>query len=154
MGHFCPPGSESGSGFRVRIRMHWPDLIRIQFGSGSATLVMAILMQFVRKRRHCSVLRYPVLELGSWSSTCRSWSPWSWSPSPASPSTPLSAALVIFRLFFLFHFYLYVGLKIRQVRLIDCYNMAGKELQIILAMSPNNIRVKWSEQWEFVVELN
>ena len=32
VGHFCPPGS--GSGFRIRI--HWPDWIRIQ--SGSATL--------------------------------------------------------------------------------------------------------------------
>ncbi len=36
MGHFCPPGS--GSGFWIRIRIHWPDRIRIQFGSGSATL--------------------------------------------------------------------------------------------------------------------
>jgi hypothetical protein len=34
VGHFCPPGS--GSGFRIRI--HWPDWIRIQSGSGSATL--------------------------------------------------------------------------------------------------------------------
>ncbi len=32
--HFCPPGS----GLRKRIRIHWPDWIRIQFGSGSATL--------------------------------------------------------------------------------------------------------------------
>ncbi len=37
LGHFCPPGS--GSGFRIRIRIHWPDWIRIQFGSGSATLL-------------------------------------------------------------------------------------------------------------------
>ncbi len=36
MGHFCPPGS--GSGFRIRIRIHWPDLIRILYGSGSETL--------------------------------------------------------------------------------------------------------------------
>ncbi len=42
LGHFCPPGSGSGSripdpdpGFRIRI--HWPNWIRIQ--SGSATLV-------------------------------------------------------------------------------------------------------------------
>ncbi len=28
MGYFCPPGS--GSGFRVRIRIHWPDWIRIR----------------------------------------------------------------------------------------------------------------------------
>ncbi len=33
VGHFCPPGS--GSGFRIRIRIHWPDWIRIQSGSGS-----------------------------------------------------------------------------------------------------------------------
>jgi len=32
VGHFCPPGS--GSGFRIRIRIHWPDWIRIQSGSG------------------------------------------------------------------------------------------------------------------------
>jgi hypothetical protein len=25
VGHFCPPGS--GSGFRIRIRIHWPDWI-------------------------------------------------------------------------------------------------------------------------------
>ncbi len=31
--HFCPPGS--GSGFRIRIRIHRPDWIRIQYGSGS-----------------------------------------------------------------------------------------------------------------------
>jgi hypothetical protein len=36
-GHFCPPGS--GSGFRCRIRIHWPDWIRIQSGSGSENLV-------------------------------------------------------------------------------------------------------------------
>ncbi len=28
VGHFCPPGS--GSGFRFRIRIHWPDWIRIR----------------------------------------------------------------------------------------------------------------------------
>ncbi len=36
VGHFWPPGS--GSGSRIRIRIHWPDWIRIQFGSGSETL--------------------------------------------------------------------------------------------------------------------
>ncbi len=36
VGHFCPP--RSGSGFRIRIRIHWPEWIWIQFGSGSATL--------------------------------------------------------------------------------------------------------------------
>ncbi len=35
--YFCPPGS--GSRFRIRIRIHWPDWIRIKLGSGSATLV-------------------------------------------------------------------------------------------------------------------
>ncbi len=28
MGHFCPP--RSGSGFRIQIRIHWPDWIRIR----------------------------------------------------------------------------------------------------------------------------
>jgi hypothetical protein len=28
LGHFCPPGS--GSGFRIRIRIHWPDWKRIR----------------------------------------------------------------------------------------------------------------------------
>ncbi len=28
VGHFCPPGS--GPGFRIRIRIHWPDWIRIR----------------------------------------------------------------------------------------------------------------------------
>ncbi len=37
MGHFYPLGS--GSGFRIRIRIHLLDLIRIQYGSGSETLV-------------------------------------------------------------------------------------------------------------------
>ncbi len=37
VGHFCLPGS--GSGLRIRIRIHWPDWIRIQYGSGSAILV-------------------------------------------------------------------------------------------------------------------
>jgi hypothetical protein len=32
VGYFCPPGS--GSGFRIRIRIHWPDW----FGSESTTL--------------------------------------------------------------------------------------------------------------------
>ncbi len=35
-GHFCLPGS--GSGFRIRSRTHWPDWIRIQYGSGCGTL--------------------------------------------------------------------------------------------------------------------
>ncbi len=36
VGNFCPPGS--GSGFRIRIQIHWPHWIRIQSGSGSETL--------------------------------------------------------------------------------------------------------------------
>ncbi len=40
VGHFCPPGSGSGSWFRIRIRIHWPHWIRIQSGSGSETLVL------------------------------------------------------------------------------------------------------------------
>ncbi len=40
VGHFCPPGS--GSEFRIQIwiRIHWPDWIRIQSGSGSETLAV------------------------------------------------------------------------------------------------------------------
>jgi hypothetical protein len=37
LGYFCPPGSRSGSGFRIRIRIYWPDWILIR--SGSATLL-------------------------------------------------------------------------------------------------------------------
>ncbi len=33
--HFCPPGSRSW--FRIRIRIHWPDWIRIQYGSASGS---------------------------------------------------------------------------------------------------------------------
>ena len=36
MGYFCPLGSRSR--IRIRIRIHWPDWIRFQCGSGSATL--------------------------------------------------------------------------------------------------------------------
>jgi hypothetical protein len=36
MGHFCPPGSRSGFGFRIRIRIHWPDWILIQSGSAGS----------------------------------------------------------------------------------------------------------------------
>ncbi len=35
-GNFCLPGS--GSRFRIRIRIHWPDWNRIQLGAGSTTL--------------------------------------------------------------------------------------------------------------------
>ncbi len=38
VGHFCPPGSGSGSVFKLRIRIQWSDWIRIQYGSGSETL--------------------------------------------------------------------------------------------------------------------
>ncbi len=37
MVHFCPPGS--GSGFRIRIRIHWSDWIRIQSGYRSEILI-------------------------------------------------------------------------------------------------------------------
>jgi hypothetical protein len=33
----------SGSGFRTRIRIHWPDWIRIEYGSGSETLVDRVI---------------------------------------------------------------------------------------------------------------
>ncbi len=39
VGHFRPPWS--GSGFRILIRIHWLDRIRIQSGSGSETLCQA-----------------------------------------------------------------------------------------------------------------
>ncbi len=42
VGHFCHLGS--GSGFRIRIRIHRPDWIRIQSGSGSATLHKASVL--------------------------------------------------------------------------------------------------------------
>ncbi len=38
--HLCHPGS--GSGFRIRIRIHWLDWIRIQYGSGSETLAIGV----------------------------------------------------------------------------------------------------------------
>ncbi len=38
VGLFCPPGSGPG----LRIRIHWPDWIRIQSGSGSATLLFCV----------------------------------------------------------------------------------------------------------------
>ncbi len=38
VGHFCAPGFGSGFRIRIRIRIHWPDWIRIQ--SGSETLVL------------------------------------------------------------------------------------------------------------------
>ncbi len=38
VGHFGPPGSGSGSVFKLRIRIQWSDWIRIQSGSGSETL--------------------------------------------------------------------------------------------------------------------
>jgi hypothetical protein len=37
VGHFCPPGSGSG----IRIRIHWPDWIRIQSGSATLTTIPA-----------------------------------------------------------------------------------------------------------------
>ncbi len=43
VGHYCPPGS--GSGFRIRIRIHWPDWIRIQYGS--ETLIQTVRIQLL-----------------------------------------------------------------------------------------------------------
>ncbi len=40
VGHFCPPGS--GSGFWIRIRIYWPEWIRIQ----SETLLVTVRKQF------------------------------------------------------------------------------------------------------------
>ncbi len=45
VGHFCPPGS--GSGFRIRIGIHWPDWIRIQTGSGSRSGSETLVCTFV-----------------------------------------------------------------------------------------------------------
>ncbi len=50
VGHFCPPGS--GSGFRIRIRIHRPDWIRIQ--SGSTTL---------KKEKNCYSVTEPNTDL-------------------------------------------------------------------------------------------
>ncbi len=51
VGHFCPPGS--GSGFRIRIRIHWPDWIRIR--SGSETLLSGLYLV----RESCKILIGP-----------------------------------------------------------------------------------------------
>ncbi len=51
---FCPPGS--GSGFRIRLRIHWPDRVRIQSGSGSETRQVGI---YVPHPLHCSPLPPP-----------------------------------------------------------------------------------------------
>ncbi len=47
-GNFRPP--ESRSGFLIRIRIHWPDWIRIQFGSGSGSEPMTTFTFF---RSYC-----------------------------------------------------------------------------------------------------
>ncbi len=124
VGHFCPPGSESGSGFRIRIRIYWPDWIRVQLGSGSATLVTAILMQFVIKRCHCSVLRrHPCVEIRK-----------------LILHVPLLISVVVITVTSLafyaivccfgnlspfFYLFLICRFNLRQVRLIDFYTMAG-----------------------------
>ncbi len=38
---FVDPDSESGSWIRIRIRIHWPDLISIQYGSRSETMIIS-----------------------------------------------------------------------------------------------------------------
>ncbi len=47
VGHFCPPGSGFGSGFRIRIRIHWPDWIRIQSGSGYGSGTLLLLSFYI-----------------------------------------------------------------------------------------------------------
>ncbi len=44
VGYFCPP--RSGYGFRIPIRIHWPDWIRIQ--SGSETLIENTRLAFLK----------------------------------------------------------------------------------------------------------
>ncbi len=44
VGHFCPPGFGSGFRIRNRIRIHWPDWIRIHYGSWSETLVQCYVI--------------------------------------------------------------------------------------------------------------
>jgi hypothetical protein len=41
MGNFCPP--ESGSGFWIRIEIHWPDRIRIRNTAANLQKVSQIL---------------------------------------------------------------------------------------------------------------
>ncbi len=43
-GSFLPPGSGSGFRIPIRIRIHRPDWIQIQYGSGSATLLLPLLI--------------------------------------------------------------------------------------------------------------
>jgi hypothetical protein len=60
VGHFCPPGSGSGSVFKLRIRIQWSDLIRIQYGygSGSETLVTTAGTYFIVYRSCCKHRRH------------------------------------------------------------------------------------------------
>ncbi len=47
VGHFCPPGS--GSGFRIRIRIHWPDWIRIRIRNPAVSgIVLNWLLVLIR----------------------------------------------------------------------------------------------------------
>ncbi len=43
MGHFCPPGYGSVFKLWIPLRIQWSDWIRIQYGSGSETLVLRLL---------------------------------------------------------------------------------------------------------------
>ncbi len=63
VGDFCPPGSRSG--FRIRIRIHWPDWIGIQ--SGSATLFKSSYEWC----RWTSLHFYPLLSDGGYYNNCQ-----------------------------------------------------------------------------------
>ncbi len=75
VGHICPPGSRSVFG----IRIHWPDWIRIQYGSGSAILVLPpaslelyargvasypLRQEWLGKRTHTGVDNHPPIRRG------------------------------------------------------------------------------------------
>jgi hypothetical protein len=64
VGNFCPPGS--GSGFRIRIRIHRPDWIRIQSGSGSTTLSGTSIFSYCGSRGLGSSCESRVLMTKNW----------------------------------------------------------------------------------------
>jgi hypothetical protein len=63
VGYFCPPGT--GSGIRIRIRIRWPDWIRIQYKSGSATLV-SVLITFIIYGYELFEIVFDYLIIGLW----------------------------------------------------------------------------------------
>ncbi len=54
-GHYCPPGSGSGSEFRIRIRIHWPDWIASRFYLGHDVGLLAAVEVSVRHARHAGL---------------------------------------------------------------------------------------------------